>query len=233
VDCIARVAWLALLVIQGLLPAATVYLTRALVNSLVAVVSSGGSWATLQPARLLGILMGLIMLAGQLLGVVTGWVRTIQGELVTDHITELVHRQCVRPDLAFYDSAQYFDRRHRARAEASYRPLSLLESLGGLLQNSITLVAMAALLLPYGAWLPVGLLARTLPALCIVLHIRAREHGYSLRVAPTNGAPGTMTGSPRPARRRPRCGSSGWGNVPGSATLPRCHWPTDTAGCSA
>ena len=128
--------------------------------------------------------MGLVMLAGQLLGVVTGWVRTIQGELVKDHITGLVHRQCVRLDLAFYDSAQYFDRLHRARAEASYRPLSLLESLGGLLQNSITLVAMVALLLPYGAWLPAALLVSTLPALYIVLHFRDREHRYQLRVAP-------------------------------------------------
>ena len=109
---------------------------------------SGGDPAALRPALLLGLLMGLVMLAGQLLGVVTGWVRTIQGELVKDHITGLVHRQCVRLDLAFYDSAQYFDRLHRARAEASYRPVSLLESLDGLLQNSITLVAMAALLLP-------------------------------------------------------------------------------------
>ena len=52
------VAWVALLVIQGLLPAATVYLTRALVNNLVAVVDSGGSWATLRPALLLGLAVG-------------------------------------------------------------------------------------------------------------------------------------------------------------------------------
>ena len=143
------------------------------------------------------------------------------------------------------EDQQYYERRRDLHPQVSSctRPgvdciarvawLALLESLGGLLQNSITLVAMAALLLPYGAWLPVGLLARTLPTLYIVLHIRAREHGYSLRVAPTKGAPGTMTGSPRPARRRPSCGSLGWGNVPGSATLPRCHWPTHTAGCPA
>jgi len=31
--------------------------------------------------------MGLIMLAGQLLGGVTGWVHTIQGELAGDYVT--------------------------------------------------------------------------------------------------------------------------------------------------
>jgi ATP-binding cassette, subfamily B, bacterial len=175
------IAWLALLIIQGLLPAASVYLTRALVNSLVAVVSSGGDSATLAPALLLALLMGLVMLLTQMLSSTTTWVRTIQGELVRDHITSLVHRQSARLDMAFYDSPDYYDHLHRARAEASQRPVSLLESLGGLLQTSITLVAMAAILLPYGAWLPAALLISTLPALYIVLHYRVREHRYRLR----------------------------------------------------
>ena len=220
------VAWLALLVVQGLLPAATVYLTRALVNSLVAVVGfrrrSGdaparrccwrSSWAS-------------SCWLSQLLGSVTGWVRTTQGELVTDYITALVHRQCVRLDLAFYDSADYFDRLHRARAEAGYRPLSLLESLGGLLQNGITLVAMAAILLPYGAWLPVALLVSTLPALYIVLHYRVpraplpaahrprRAPHLVLRLAPHGPrdggrAPAVRAGRAASGRPTRRCGAA-------------------------
>ena len=175
------VVWVALLVVQGLLPAASVYLTRALVNSLVVVVSSGGDPATLAPALLLALLMGLVMLLTQMLSSITTWVRTIQGELVRDYITSLVHRQSARLDMAFYDSPDYYDHLHRARSEASQRPVSLLESLGGLFQTSITLAAMAAILLPYGAWLPVALLISTLPALYIVLHYRVREHRYRLR----------------------------------------------------
>jgi len=174
-------AWFVLLVVQGLLPAATVYLTRALVNSLVLVVDSHGDWAAIRPALLVALLMALVMLLSQLLGSLAGWVRTAQGELVADHIAGIVHRQSVRLDLAFYDSPVYFDHLHRARSEARYRPVSLLESLGGLLQNGITLAAMAAILLPYGAWVPVALVISTLPALYIVLHYRAREHGYRLR----------------------------------------------------
>jgi len=175
------VLWLALLAVQGLLPAATVYLTRALVNSLVLVVDSDGSAAAIRPALLLALLMGLIMLLGQLLTSIAGWVRTAQAELVVDHVTSLVHHQSARLDLAFYDSPDYYDHLHRARAEASYRPVSLLEGMGGLLQSGITLAAMAAILLPYGAWLPAALLISTLPALYVVLHFRAREHRYRLR----------------------------------------------------
>ena len=166
---------------QGLLPAATVYLTRALVNSLVVLVGAQGSAASIRPTLGLALLMGLIMLLGQLLSSLTGWVRTAQGELVADHITGLVHGQSARLDLAFYDSPDYYDHLHRARADARYRPVSLLESLGGLLQNGITLVAMAAILLPYGVWVLAALLISTLPALYIVLHYRAREHRYRVR----------------------------------------------------
>jgi ATP-binding cassette, subfamily B, bacterial len=176
-------AWAALLVVQGLLPAGTVYLTKLVVNRLVALVGSGGDWAALRPAVLLVLAVGVLMLLEQLLSTASAWIRAGQAEAVTDHVTGMVHAQCVRLDLGFYDTPAYFDRLHRARAEAAYRPLSLLESLGALLQNGITLVAMGAVLLPYGMWLPVALLVSTLPALYIALHYRVREHRYRQRVA--------------------------------------------------
>jgi len=135
----------------------------------------------LKPALLPALVMGGLLLLGQMLNSLLGMVRTEQGELVKDYVTSLVHQQSIRLDLAFYDSPDYYDHLHRARGEASYRPVSLLESLGGLLQNAITLVAMLAVLLPYGVWLPIILLVSTLPALYIALHYRVREHDYWLR----------------------------------------------------
>lgn len=41
------IVWIALLVVQGLLPLATVWLTRSLVDGLVAGVRAGCSWAAL------------------------------------------------------------------------------------------------------------------------------------------------------------------------------------------
>ena len=175
------VTWLALLVLQGLLPAATVYLTKALVDGLVQVVGAGFAWATIRPLLLTALLMGAVMLTSQLLGSVSGMIRMVQGELVGDHVRSLVHRQSVALDLAFYDLPQYYDHLHRARDQAASGPLSLVESIGALIQNGITLVTMAAILLPYGAWLPVALLASTLPALFVVLRYRSREHRRWLR----------------------------------------------------
>jgi ATP-binding cassette, subfamily B, bacterial len=175
------VAWLVLLLIQGLLPVLTVFLTKGLVDSLTAVIEAGGSGESLRPALLLALAMGGVLLLQELLRGISSWVRTMQAELVRDSVAALVHRQSVTLDLAFYDSPDYYDRLHRARQEASYRPISLLDNLGGLLQNSITLVAMALVLIPYGWWLPIALLVSTLPALYVVVQHAAREHEWRMR----------------------------------------------------
>src|SRR5256885_7253135 len=63
-------------------------------------------------------------------------------------------------------------RSYRARGDAGNRPLALLESSGRLVQDGVTLVAMAVVLLPYGVWLPPALLLSTL---------RSEEHTSELQ----------------------------------------------------
>ena len=128
--------------------------------------------------------MVAVMLASRVLGSVTNWIRTAQSELVRDHISDLIHAQSVALDLAFYDSPDYYDRLHRARNDASYRPLMLLENLGSLFQNGITLVAMAAVLLRFGLWLPLALVVSALPAFAVLLQTNRREHQWTLRTTP-------------------------------------------------
>jgi ATP-binding cassette subfamily B protein len=175
-------AWLVLLILQGLLPALTVYLTRALVNSIVLAIDSGGDEAAVRATVLLALLMGLILAALELLRGLSNWVRTALSEQVRDHIADLIHVQSQAVDLAFYDLPEYFDSLHRASREASYRPVALLDSLGALLQNGITLGVMMLVLVPYGWWLPVVLLLGTLPALGIVLRNNRRRHAWQRRV---------------------------------------------------
>jgi ATP-binding cassette, subfamily B, bacterial len=174
-------AWAALLAVQGLLPLAMVYLTRPLVDRTIAAVKSGGAWESVRPALVVVVALAAITLLSELLRTAIGWVRTQQSELVQDHINGLIHRKSVEADLAFYDSPEFYDHLHRARLEASYRPVMLLESLGGLLQNGITLAAMLAVLVPFGLWLPLALFVSTLPALYVALRYTVRQHEWRLR----------------------------------------------------
>ena len=80
-------AWGGLLILQGLLPVVTVYLTRSLVNALVAAQAAGGSWQSVRPALMLVALMAGVLLITQVLGSVTTWIRNAQAELVKDRIS--------------------------------------------------------------------------------------------------------------------------------------------------
>ncbi len=178
------VLWGALLVMQGLLPVGTVYLSRSVVDQMLAAVRSGGDWSNVRPALLSAALIAAVVLATEVLRSLTGYVRTAHSELVQDHISALIHQKSASIDLAFYDSPDFYDHLHRARTEASYRPVALLENAGSLLQNGITLAAMAAVLLPFGWWLPLVLLAGTLPALIVALRHTLRQHEWRRRITP-------------------------------------------------
>jgi len=169
-------AWIILLVAQGVLPAATVYLTKLLVDSLVVTIDARGSWESVQPTLILAGLMAGIILLTEFLQSGSEWVRTAQAEFIRDHLSALIHQKSIAVDLAFYESPDYHDRLHRVQNDASNRPLMLLENGGSLLQNGITLLAMVAILLPYGLWLPLVLLISTLPALYVVFRFNRRYH---------------------------------------------------------
>lgn len=175
------IAWVVLLVMQGLLPVATVYLTRSLVNSLVAVMGAGVAWSSVQVVLLPLLFMGSVLLLTELLQAASEWVRTAQSELVQDHMSGLIHQQSVTIDFGCYESSDYNDRLNRAREGASERSLTLLENTGSLVQNSITLCAMAAILFPYGAWLPIVLFVSAFPAFVTAVRLNLRQYQWSQR----------------------------------------------------
>src|ERR1041385_5715168 len=169
-------AWIVLLIVQGILPAAVVYLTKLVVDGVVVSLRRGSSWPVMPL-----LLLGGVLLLMEIVRNAINWVRTVQAELLQDHITSLIHEKSVAVDLAFYELADYYDHLHRARAEARYRPVALLGNLGALLQNSITLVAMGAILIPLGPGLAVVLLLSTLPAFFVVIHSALEEYQWRQR----------------------------------------------------
>ncbi len=170
--------WAGLLLVQALLPVAVVALTRILVDSLVAALRSPSPWQSFQQAIPQAILFGIILMANEVLQSVAEWVRMAQSERIQDHVRDLIHQKSVSVDLEFYDSSEFHDHLHRAREDASTRPLSLLESAGAFIQNGITLAAMVALLIPYGWWMAFALFASAIPALGVIVRTNWIMHHW-------------------------------------------------------
>lgn len=169
-----------LLVIQGFLPIFTVYLTRSVINALVAVIDSQGDSATLQSALLPMLLMGGVLLTSQILTSLQAYVGTLLAERTQDYMNDLIHDKAITLDLQYYESPVYFDQMQRASTDAIDRPLSLLINLNSLLQNSITLVAMGGVLFTFVWWMPLLLLAGTAPTLWVALRTTVAFHRWRL-----------------------------------------------------
>lgn len=174
------VAWFALLLVQGALPVAMVYLTKTLVDGATKMVSDGGGWRELSALLPAASAMACVMIAMEVLQSVNRWLRTAQSEKVQDAVHERIHEQAMRLDMAFYDTPGYYDQLYRARIDAISRPAALIENTGALLQSLITLIAMAGVLLTFGIWIPLLLAASTLPALAVVVRHTLRFHHWRL-----------------------------------------------------
>lgn len=172
------IAWGLLLIIQGIIPAATVYLTGVLVDSLVAAIALGPTMAGVQVVFQPALLLGGAMILSMLLTESVGWINVAQSELVGDYIQSLVHQKSTQADLAFYESPDYYDRLSQAQSSASNHPLQLMESIGHLVQNGVTAISIAAILIPYGVGLPLLLILSMVPGFFVVMHFNRRYYRW-------------------------------------------------------
>jgi ATP-binding cassette subfamily B protein len=170
--------WACLLVVEGLLPGAAVYLTRPLIDSLSAAIGSAGGPESIRRLLFYAALMAATVMLTHLVQTANGWIRTAQSEYVRDYLTGLIHTKCATVDLAFYESPEYHDSLERVQNDLNNRPLALLESAGSLVQNTITLLTVGVLLIPYGIWMPAALLMSTLPALFVVVRFNRRYYEW-------------------------------------------------------
>ncbi len=169
---------LVLLVAGGLLPVASVFLVRELVDAMVVAIDTAGDSAAVRRVIVMVLAMAGVMVGTEAARALGAWMRIAQAEAVQDHVSGRIHERALALDLAFYESPSNYDRLHRARIDAVHQPVSLLENLGALLQNGITFVAMALVLVPFGVAMPLVLLLSTLPALFVAFRHTLVEHQW-------------------------------------------------------
>jgi ATP-binding cassette, subfamily B, bacterial len=174
--------WASLLVIQGLLPVGVAYLTRGIVNRVVEMLRAPGH--DLSPIVPLAIIMAAVLLLGEVVNSLFTWAKATQADFIWAHVIEAVHAESSSVQMGFFDSPEFYDRIYRAQNEGPIRALTLIESMGSMAQDGITLVGIFVIILPYGAWLPLMLIASTVPALFVLFHYTVEQ--YRLRIRSTS-----------------------------------------------
>ncbi len=177
-------ASLALLVVQGTLPLLSLYLTKLVVDAVTTALEAPDKGAAFGQVTLLIGLTGGVALIGAVARSIAGLVSEAQGQVITDHMSDLLHAKSIEVDLEYYESAQYYDKLHRAQREAPYRPVRIVNGLVQVAQSGISLLAMAGLLFSFHWGVAAILFAAAVPGLFVRLRYAGQTYRWQRRSTP-------------------------------------------------
>jgi len=138
-----------LLVVQGVLPLLPLYFMKLLVDAVTVGITAPDKEVALRYVLLLIAFMWAVTLVTSLIRSVAGLISEWQAFIVTDHMNDILLAKSIEVDLEYYESAQYYDTLHRAQREAPHRPISIVNGLSQIVQNGISLLAIAGLVVSF------------------------------------------------------------------------------------
>jgi ATP-binding cassette subfamily B protein len=157
-----------LTLVAGMLPAAIALVGAHIVDAVVAAI---GAHRTAQgAAEQLSQVLGYVALEGLLVAVLAAAQRglsTCQSLLraqLGQRVNEMILEKALTLELRHFEDSEFYDKLTRARREASSRPLSLVMSSFGLVQNAVALLSFGTLLTQFSPWAVAVLLLAGLPA---------------------------------------------------------------------
>jgi ATP-binding cassette, subfamily B, bacterial len=160
-------ARIVLVLIQGILPLAAIYLTKLIIDTVTNNFDAPDKTAIFDRVLPLLFLAGLVTIITTFCQSLTELVNTTHAQKVTDYMQGIIHAKSIEADLEYYENAGYHDALQRAQQEAPYRPPQILNRLAEIGQNGISLVAMIGLLITLH-WGIIGiLLIAAIPAVLV------------------------------------------------------------------
>jgi ATP-binding cassette, subfamily B, bacterial len=165
-------------VIQGVLPLAGLYMIQLIVNAVTEGIAAVDKTAAFQDVAWLILIAGLIGLASALARSASTLVSEAQSQVVTDHISDLIHSQSIAVDLEYYENSKYYDVLHRAQQEAPYRPTRIVNDLVMVGQSGITLIGVIGILFSIHWSVGLIIVAAALPSAYVRLRYSQRLYRW-------------------------------------------------------
>jgi ATP-binding cassette subfamily B protein len=135
-----------LAVLQGIVPLLTVYLMKLIVDSVTQGVSAADHAAAFRTTVVYIVLAATVGLGAALLRSLQALTSEALSQVVTDHVSDLIHAKSIAVDLEYYEDPAYYDTLQRAQGEAPSRPTRIVNDLLTTGQSGISMIAMAGLL---------------------------------------------------------------------------------------
>src|SRR5689334_12850959 len=166
---------------RALLPVATLWVSKLILDAVVAWITRGsGAPGTIW--HLVGLEFG-IAIASDALGRANTLCDSLLGDRFTNRVSVRLMEHANRLDLAWFEDPVFYDKLERARRQTTGR-LGLLASILTIGQDGLTLVSLSAGLIVFSPWLMVLLVAAVIPAFLGETHFTTLAYSVLYRWTP-------------------------------------------------
>jgi ATP-binding cassette subfamily B protein len=168
-------AGIALRLVSALIPVAVMWVAKLIVDALVATLKSPGTAP--QEIWVLVTVEFLLVGLGTTLGRAIDYFDARLADEFTREVSLRIMDHAAKLDLACFEDPTFYDKLERARVQATDR-IGMLNAMGRLLQQTVTLISLSAGVIAFSPWLFVVLVACVVPAFIGESHFAFL--GYSL-----------------------------------------------------
>nr|WP_241783695.1 ABC transporter ATP-binding protein [Amycolatopsis lurida] len=167
--------------LSGLLPTATAYVAKLLIDSVVAAIQGHGTKSAIVGVALFQF--GILVLTA-ISQALTTYGQSLLQERMTLTIRHQVMDHASKLHLSYFEGSASYDMLRQAAQEAPTRPLSMMNSALGLLRTSITFGSMIALLVSISPLLALVALVAPIPAFISQSKYGARAFWLTVMMSP-------------------------------------------------
>jgi ATP-binding cassette, subfamily B, bacterial len=168
----------ALNIAQGLVPAATAWVSALLINAVVAAILHKGSNGTTALVIWFVVAQFLIQAVASLLSTIANIFQQLLQEKMSVAVQLKVMEKANTLDLGFFEDATFYDQLQQAQREAASRPTGMISQTFGLGRTLVTLVSLFAILAHLAWWL--AILALIAPIPVFIANVRYGWWGYQM-----------------------------------------------------
>jgi ATP-binding cassette subfamily B protein len=175
------IANIAIIFVQGVLPLLLLYLMKLVVDSVTIGLEVADKGMAFKEVLFYIVLAGGVTLLYAAANSLSSLVRAHQTQVVADHMHNILHDKSIKVDLEYYESSEYYDKLHRAQQEGPYRPYSIVNGLAQTAQNTVSLLAMAGLLLSFHWGVTAILFIAVFPGVLVQLKYAGKMYNWQRR----------------------------------------------------
>lgn len=168
-------------VAQGLIPAASLYLTKLLVDAIAELLAQPAAARDLQPVMTLLPAVGGVMAVGGLCRLLQTLSNEAQATAVSNHVQGILQAKALEVDYQCYEDPRFYDTMRMAHGEAMSRPTRIAHNLTRSLRELLSLVTVTGVLVASHIYLvPVVFLA-VIPGTVARLLNSRKLHAWRVR----------------------------------------------------